>query len=297
MISDIQHFSTGDGPGIRTTVFLKGCNLRCLWCHNPETISKDKQLQYFDQLCTRCGGCERACPVGVHKVAAQVGHLLDRKKCIACGDCETSCPEGALRLCGKELSVEAVMSYILEDKEFYQISGGGVTLSGGEPLLQPDFCAAIARECKISQLHVIIDTAGNVDYEAFQAVIPYTDVFYFDVKAATEHDYQEWTGGSFKKTMENLTRLINDGCEVVVRIPIIPGYNDSPEYCEKMAKEIKSAGAKQVHLIPFHRMGTGKYHALGKMYSCENINPPSKEHMEKLKEIFDRYILYCKLEG
>lgn len=267
-----------------------------MWCHNPETISKNPQLLYFEQLCTRCGGCERVCPGGVHRVSAQ-GHYLDRQKCTTCGICEMSCPEGALRLCGKEQSLEIVLSYIMEDWEFYEVSGGGVTISGGEPLLQPDFCAAIARECKRAQLHVIVDTAGNVDYKAFQAVIPYTDLFYFDVKAATEQDYREWTGGSFEKIMGNLRHLISDGCEVVVRVPIIPGYNDAIEYCERMAEEIKSTGAQQVHLISFHRLGAGKYHALGKEYACENIIPLSKEKMEKLKENFTQKNLYVKLES
>lgn len=295
-ISDMQHFSTGDGPGIRTTVFLKGCNLRCLWCHNPETISKNPQLLYYERLCTACGNCQRICPQEAHRVTTE-GHGFDRKKCTVCGLCEMQCPDGALRLCGKEKSLQAVLSYILVDREFYEASGGGVTLSGGEPLLQPGFCKVIARECKKSQLHVIIDTAGNVDYKAFQAVMPYTDLFYFDVKAGTQQDYEEWTGGSFAKTMGNLKRLIMDGCEVVVRVTIIPGYNDAPEYCEMMAEEIKATGVQQVHLLPFHRLGMGKYHALGKNYACKNIMPPSKQQMETLKEIFARKNLSVNLEG
>lgn len=296
LISDIQHFSTGDGPGIRTTVFFKGCSLRCVWCHNPETISKERQLMFYDNLCISCGKCQQVCPYGLHIISNE-GHSFDNVKCKACGACEDNCSEKALNLCGKELSLDKVMSYILEDRDFYEISGGGVTLSGGEPLLQYEFCSAIAKECKAQNLHVIIDTAGNVDYKAFLAVIPYTDVFYFDVKANSEQDYANWTGGSFVKIISNLKQLISDGCNVVVRIPVIPGFNDGFDYCESLAHTIKMTGAQCVDLLSFHRLGAGKYNALGKVYSCSKIDPPSNERMLALKEIFINNGFSCKIES
>jgi glycyl-radical enzyme activating protein len=285
IISDMQHFSTGDGPGIRTTIFLKGCNLHCEWCHNPETMSGLLSLMFYENLCTKCGNCEKVCPNGVHQFVGEK-HALNRKLCSLCGECIMHCKSGALKQCGKELSVDEIMEYILEDKDFYKISGGGVTISGGEPLLQADFCTAIAIMCKANDINVIIDTAGDVEYSAFEKVIPFVDSIYLDLKGASNKDYLSKTGGNFERIYENLISLMVQKCNVVIRIPIIPGYNDTKAYCSYLASLVVKAGVHEVNLLPFHRLGSSKYNAMGIQFLCSQLMPPSKELMNELVDVF-----------
>ena len=254
-VSALQHFSTGDGPGIRTTVFFKGCSLRCSWCHNPETQTSTPELMFFRNRCTSCGRCVAVCPTGVHRMVEtgnaeatapnsrseqtarpdssgstgsvqQTLHELDRSLCLQCGACVAVCPSEVLQLNGVELSVESVMKFVLADVNFYQTSGGGVTLSGGEPLLQPDFCLALARACKEHDIHVIIDTAGQVPWAAFAQIIPFVDTFYYDLKGTCADDYHQTTGGDFDLILSNLKRLAAEGAHVVACVVIIPGLND-----------------------------------------------------------------------
>ena len=282
-ISNLQHFSTGDGPGIRTTVFFKGCNLRCEWCHNPETIHPQTELLFYEKRCTRCGICEKKCENRVHRIEGQT-HLVDAQHCTKCGLCVRRCPSNALELCGSEKTLEEVVSYIMEDKEFYIRSGGGVTLSGGEPLLQAEFCREVAKACQEEGIPVIVDTAANVSYRAFLEVLPYTTQFYVDLKAASEEDYEKKTKGKLSPVLNNITSLLKDGADVVIRIPMIPGFNATPEYCARMGELILSTGAKEVNLLPFHRLGSAKYHALGLPYGYESVTPPAD--MQRLKEAF-----------
>lgn len=285
LISNLQHFSTGDGPGIRSAVFFQGCNLRCEWCHNPETIPKHPVLLFYRERCTGCARCSSVCPTGAQKTDAQ-GHSLDRSRCNRCGNCAERCPSDALCLSGRKHTLDEVLQFIYEDIDFYAASGGGVTLSGGEPLLQADFCAALAKECAKSAIPVLIETAGNVSYAAFDAVLPFVNQFYFDLKGANESEYKEKTGGSFQLTIENLTRLVSDGADVTVRIPIIPGYNDNVDSCRSMAEILALTGVKTVHLLPFHRLGSGKYRALGREYHYQETRPPTSETMQALLFVF-----------
>jgi len=296
LISSMQHFSTGDGPGIRTTVFLKGCNLRCEWCHNPETISSKPVFMFYEHLCTNCGLCQEKCPQNAHRIIDNK-HFFERKLCILCGTCIEHCQSGALKISGEETTLSAVMDYILEDIDFYSASNGGVTISGGEPLCQAEFTRAIAKECKNHNIHIIIDTAGNVNFSAFEKVIPYTDIFYFDLKGATEQDYRQKTGGSLNTVLKNMTRLAASGCSVVSRIPIIPGYSDSARYCAAMAEMLMKTGVRQVNILPFHRLGTSKYSALEKKYPYAECVPLSREKMEELLDVFLKYGLDVKIDG
>ena len=292
-VSALQHFSTGDGPGIRTTVFLKGCSLRCSWCHNPETQASTPELMFFRHRCTSCGRCVAVCPAGVHRMvdaiavetktetatqsnaarsgrlAQQSRHELDRSLCRQCGACVAVCPSEALQLNGEDLSVETVMKAILADRDFYQTSSGGVTLSGGEPLLQVDFCLALARACKEQGIHVIVDTAGQVPWAAFERIIPFVDTFYFDLKGACADDYRRTAGGDFDLILSNLRRLITAGAHVVACIVIVPGLNDDLSATEQLSDVLAAAGVKEVRLLAYHRLGRSKYEALGREYELE----------------------------
>lgn len=285
IISDIQHFSLGDGPGIRTTVFFKGCNLYCPWCHNPETISTRPQLLFFQPLCTNCGSCAALCQL--HNIADQK-HIFKRDKCVLCGKCASACPSGALKLYRKTMTSVEIMNDILQDKDFYQQSGGGVTLSGGEPLLQADFCAELAQACQKENLSVIIDTAGNVNYSEFEKVLPYITEIYLDLKGSVAEEMFRLTGARMQLILNNLRRLINNKANVTVRIPIIPEYNDTPESAAEAADIIKEYGPAPVNLIPFHRLGSQKYSALDKKYSYAQYPPINPQALETLAQIFRR---------
>ncbi len=285
LVSDIQPFSVGDGPGIRTTVFLQGCNLRCRWCHNPETIERRPQLLFYPGRCTRCGACAAVCPA---QRLERGSRFFDREACTACGRCVTACGAGALLLSGRRMTAEAVAELVLRDKDFYDASGGGLTLSGGEPLLQADFCGEVARECRRCGVSVLVDTAANVPYDAFRRVLPYADQYYVDLKGATEEDYRLHTGGSLALTLENMARLVRDGAAVTARLPIIPGYNASPDYGAAMAAALATTGVGVVHLLPFHKLCAGKYEALGREFPCRELSPPSGEEMERLAAVLRR---------
>lgn len=296
LISDLQHFSTGDGDGIRTTVFMQGCNLACLWCHNPETIDIGGSLLFYETLCVNCRRCEKVCPNSVHTFV-DGKHLINRDLCKLVDNCEKVCPQNALKISGKQYELNQVMEYILEDVDFYERSNGGVTISGGEPLLQIDFCVGLAKACFEKKISVIVDTAGNVPFEYFQRIIPYTKTFFLDFKANSEAEYREKTGGSLQLVLDNLKKLIDLNSDVVVRIPIIPSHNDTVEYMEKAADILKGLGVEKVQLLPFHRLGTAKYKALDKEYVYAETKPVSQEKAIELLSVFKRDDFICKIDG
>lgn len=285
-ISHIQRFSLGDGPGIRTTVFFKGCPLHCAWCHNPETIHKEKQLMYHKNLCVSCGLCASVCGAGAHMITSSGEHELSREKCVLCGKCASVCPHGALEINGKVLDSDEIMKAIYEDKDFYAESGGGVTLSGGEPLSQPEFAVELARKCSEAGIRVLIDTAAQASFEVFEDIMQYADEYYVDLKAATEEDYRKMTGGSLKPVTDNITGLVKAGKRVTIRIPVIPGHNFSVEYMKKMADVLVPTGAKTVNLLPFHNLCAEKYTALGRKYPYSDIESLKKEQLVPLLESF-----------
>lgn len=284
-VGDIQQFSVGDGPGIRTTVFLKGCNLKCKWCHNPEEISLRQNLLFYASLCTACGRCVSSCPE--NSIGIADGHkTVDRTTCKNCGVCVDSCTREALKLVGKTFSVRQVLDIVLEDMDFYKSSGGGVTLSGGEPLLQTDFCVALAQALHENNINVLIDTAANVPLRYFERVLPFADEFYVDVKAADEDTYSSYTDGSLSLTLENIRFLCEHNANVTVRIPIIPGIGDDPEFPNKVGKLILESGAEKVSILPFHSLCSSKYTAMGATYPYKGIRSPSKADMEKIRSSF-----------
>lgn len=270
-IFDIQRNSFVDGPGIRTTVFFKGCNLHCKWCHNPESQSAQKQMMYYKDKCIGCGKCAEVCPNQL-------------KKCDFCGKCELYCPADARKVCGKEYSVDEVFNEIAKDKMFYENSDGGATFSGGECMLQTDFLCEILKKCKDNGIHTAVDTAGNVPWQYFEKILPYTDLFLYDVKAISDDLHKQGTGVSNKLILGNLLRL-SGKCDIIVRIPVIGGFNDDKAELLQIAEFLKKIKCIKKEPLPYHSMGEHKYDALGiknKKYSA-----PCKDKMEEIKKMLE----------
>lgn len=264
VIFDIKHFAVHDGDGIRTTVFFKGCPLRCRWCHNPEGLSFAPETAFYSHKCTGCGACAAVCPQGAHRMENGM-HVFDRARCSACGACARACPAGALALYGRRVSVEELLPELLEDEAFYASSGGGVTLSGGECLCQADFCAYLLKELKKNGISTAVDTGGFVPRRAIEAVMPYTDVFLYDVKAVEPMRHKAGTGADNALILDNLRYLDSHGCASEIRFPSVPGYTDG----EEAAVRRFAAGLKHtrgVRVLAYHGYAASKYAALGKTY-------------------------------
>ena len=272
IIFDIQRSSFVDGPGIRTTVFFKGCNLRCKWCHNPESQIIKPQIMFYKSKCISCGKCREACPNNM-------------EKCDMCGKCTYACPNGARRICGREYTVSEVLKEILKDKAFYETSGGGVTFSGGECMLQIDFLEEILKKCKENKVHTAVDTAGCIPWEYFLKIMPYTNLFLYDVKCFSDKLHILGTNYSNKLILENLKKLSDEFLgDIIIRIPVIGGFNDDTAEIRKICGFIKSLRIKNTEILPYHKMGQYKYEALG-MKALKYKVPDPKE-IKRLKEVF-----------
>ena len=271
-IFDIERSSFVDGPGIRTTVFFKGCNLRCAWCHNPESQKHEPELAFFASRCTHCGKCKEKCPNGL-------------TSCTLCGACATYCPTDARKIYGKKMSVDEVMEEILRDRAFYENSGGGVTFSGGECMLQIDFLEAILKKCKEHGIHTAVDTAGHVPFEYFERILPYTDLFLYDIKAFDSEIHKQYVGVGNERILENLKKLLQIGAPIWIRIPTIPTVNASEDEMRKIKAFLDEHGTpEKIELLPYHSMGEGKCLALGK--ELVTFPTPDAETMQKLRAIF-----------
>jgi pyruvate formate lyase activating enzyme len=299
-IFNIQRFSIHDGPGIRTTVFLKGCNLRCLWCHNPEAINRQPEIEFYPEKCIACGACVETCPEGAqfinHHSEGSFERLYLRDRCRLCFRCTAECFSGALLATGRETDTEQVLAEIERDRPYYQFSGGGVTFSGGEPLLQKDFLKSLLVQCRGRGLHCAVDTAGNVAWEILAEIAPLTDLFLYDVKAFDEETHRRATGAGNRRILENLRRLSEAGSAIWVRIPVIPGVNDAPGEIGAIGDFLAPlAGLRQVELLPFHTLGSEKYPSLGRDYPMAGTRPPSKETLELLKVILEEHGLSTRI--
>ena len=289
-ISNLQRFSLDDGPGIRTTVFFKGCNLRCAWCHNPECISGGHTLQLLQDACTGCGGCVSACRQGVHHIDQNGRHHLDRSLCVGCGACAYQCTHGALTLIGTRYEPESLLRELLKDRRYYETSGGGVTFSGGEPLLHPDYLVRMLELCRGAGLHTAVDTAGCVPFPVLERVLPLADLFLYDIKLWTSERHQAATGVPNQLILENLRRLTDAGGAVYLRTPIIPGYNDDLEELGCIARFLADLPARgqvqKIQLLPYHNYGVGKYASIGLTSGTAQTRPPEDAFLHRALQLY-----------
>ncbi len=279
-IFNIQRFSTSDGPGIRTTVFFKGCPLSCVWCHNPESHTVQNELFFDARKCISCGICGKLCQNNCHLFDADC-HVFSRENCKSCGECAFSCPSKALELCGEEKTVEEIMKTVLRDLPFYEQSGGGLTLSGGEPLMQYDFAAELLKAAKEKGISTAVETSGYCK-KSLAEIAQYTDLWLYDIKLSDDEKHKKYTGVSNKKILENLRLLDESGANIILRCPIIPDINLEKEHFEKiseLANSLKNVSA--IHLEPYHPLGISKAQLLGKNAAFGNTEFLAKDALSE----------------
>ncbi len=287
-IFNIQRYSVNDGPGIRTLVFFKGCPLRCAWCSNPESQSKNRQIMYFENLCSRCGACVAACSNGCI-VIEDDNRVHDPNICTICGHCENACPNSAVKLVGEKMRIEEVIAIAEKDYLFYLNSGGGVTLGGGEPTMQAAFAAQLLSGLKGLGIHTAMETCGYTDWSIFEKLLPNLDLLLYDVKHCDPAIHRLQTGKSNARILKNLENLLKGDIPVIIRIPVIPGFNEDIGTMEDIVSFLSQHDGgiiERVDLLPYHKLGIGKYAALDCSYQLEGSETPGDEVMADFKQIF-----------
>lgn len=282
-VTDIQRFTTRDGPGIRTTVFMKGCSLRCRWCHNPEAIRSSRELCFHVRKCVGCGACAAVCSKG--RFTEGHGAYVFDADCVSCGKCARACPAGAIAEASREMTLEEILKAVLRDKSFFR-PDGGVTLSGGEPLMQKDL-PLLLRALREQGIHTAVDTAFCVPWDRIEGAMPYASLFLTDIKAMDSRLHRELTGVGNELILENIRRLAASGAHFWIRVPVIPGKNSGE--LAAIADFVRSLNRPDVpvELIPYHNMAGGKYASLGLEMPLQELQPPKKEEMDVFYRLFD----------
>ncbi len=289
LVFDIERYATHDGPGIRTTVFLKGCPLRCLWCHNPEAMSPKPTLLFTPEKCIACGHCVEICKHGAHHFVDGV-HVLDRSACDLCGDCADECFSGALEMAGREMTPEEALAEVLPDRATYERSGGGLTISGGEPLSHFAFTRTLLEGARREGLHTAVDTSGYCPWEYLEGLAPLTHLFLYDLKQMDSRRHKEITGVANERILENLKRLDETGVPIWIRLPLIPGMNDDEANYEALGRYIAPLRhVERVEILRYHRLAESKYERMGMEYALPGLDTPPADIAEGCKAILEKH--------
>jgi pyruvate formate lyase activating enzyme len=290
LIFDIRKYTLHDGPGVRTTVFFKGCPLACRWCCNPESQAGQPELIWVRERCLGCDLCLKTCTKGALKPAADGGKSIDRERCDRCGECALRCPGEALNLLGRWMTVDEVLTEVTRDALYFEASGGGMTLSGGEPLIQADFAYELLWRYKHEEKgrHAAVETCGFVDWSVIERVAPEVDLFLYDLKHLDPDEHVRLTGQGNPLILENARRLAVAGHGLVIRLPLIAGFNDGRHHLEAVAEFTRSLpGVRRIDLLPYHRLGEPKYHRLGKAYALAGRPALSREAVKQAQELME----------
>ncbi len=295
-IFNIQKFSVHDGPGIRTTVFFKGCPLKCAWCHNPESQNPNKEILYDKNKCTLCLSCVQECK---NNAIENVYNILvvNMDKCTFCKACTICCINSARQIAGKEYTVDEVLKEVIKDRIFYKNSKGGVTLSGGEPLIYADFVEELLMKLKVENIHTAVDTCGAVDFKVFERVAKYTDLFLYDIKSMDDDKHILYTGVSNKNIINNLIKLSKIHDNINLRLPLIEGINADEENIIEILELLKNINIKKINLLPYHDIAIHKYEKLGRTYDFGKMKRPIDEKLKKFKEMFEKEGYKVKIGG
>jgi len=294
-IFNIQRYSIHDGQGIRTLVFFKGCPLRCIWCANPESQLFASDISISQHLCIQCGKCIKNCPTQAITIQTD-GVVINRDRCTRCGHCAKNCNAECLRLVGKQYTVKELIKEIQGDRVFYNASDGGVTFSGGEPFSQADFLLAVLQECKTEGIDTAVETCGFAPFEKIAPCLPYIDTILYDIKHMDSIQHECLTGVDNRLILDNARKIAAAGVNMVIRVPVVPGINDSLEHLYRIVDIAKEMGISSIHLLPYHDFGRAKYLKMGLTYKLD-IKPPSQVNMEKLKKTLSRRGISVQIGG
>lgn len=300
IILNIERFAIHDGPGIRTVVFLKGCPLRCIWCTAPDSQNIFPEMKYFADKCLRCAKCVEVCPLKAITVSGSGEILTDIQSCDNCGKCAEVCLADARRIAGKEMTVEEVLNEVEKDVVFYWNSGGGVTLSGGEPMMQPEFSLELLKACQDKGIHTAIETCAYMKWDILDEMLKYVDFVFVDIKHMSPVEHEKLTGKTNELILENISKIAAKYPDkpLIVRIPVIPGYNDSDENIASIAQFVHQLqGSPEIELLPYHKLGVTSYSTLFRDYSLSVVESPDADHMNALGELVKSYGVQVRIGG